>query len=497
MLFATSFLALTVQPAQALENTVYIYGDLVGLTTEDKQFITDYFNMLVTQFVANQTILAELKSGNPDLYILGYRDLIGAYESDSIGDWATVNANEAWFFHDVDGGRVTNTEFGWYLMNISSTGWQNYYSTWVNTQLTGSYFNGVFADDTWYQLTPYLPFLTNTSALPVSSLNSWHSDVESMLTYVKTNLPVGKDLIVNTDEYLTDDYVSIVDGKADEGMIHAGWWTPYDFPSNYEVRTINHIDGMIRELNNGKIFISDNGVSGGTESQIENIVKFSYCGALMATDINAYFSFNNWFTGDGYYSVMGNYVLLGDSTGEYYFSQNIYMREFVEGLVLFNPSGTEYSISLTGYHFFNDSNADSFTLGSYSGEILFLDEIEPTPTPTPSTTPTPTPSSTPTSTPIITPTPTAPPVLSQAQTATNQVFTNVYIALSIAVVSTLIAGCYIIIAAFNSGNGNARFGVGLVIVSIIEVVIGVVVVSAFQGSMGTVGIILLSIRGVT
>jgi aryl-phospho-beta-D-glucosidase BglC (GH1 family) len=117
---------------------------------------------------------------------------------------------------------------------------------------------------------------------------------------------------------------------------------------------------------------------------------------------------------------------------------------------------------------------------------------EPEPTPTPSPTPAPSATGTPTTTPI----PTATPYISTAQAATNQVFTNVYIALSIAVVSTLIAGCYIIIAAFNSGNGNARFGVGLVIVSIIEVVIGVVVVSAFQGSMGTVGINLLSFKGI-
>jgi cell division septation protein DedD len=123
---------------------------------------------------------------------------------------------------------------------------------------------------------------------------------------------------------------------------------------------------------------------------------------------------------------------------------------------------------------------------------------EPTITPAPTTTPTPNPTATPTSTstPTVTPVPTPTPFVSTAQAATNQVFTNVYLALGIAVVSTLIAGCYIIIAAFNSGNGNARFGVGLVIVSIIEVVIGVVVVNAFQGSMGTVAINLLSFKGI-
>jgi len=117
--------------------------------------------------------------------------------------------------------------------------------------------------------------------------------------------------------------------------------------------------------------------------------------------------------------------------------------------------------------------------------------------PTPSPTPSPTPTHTPTPIPTVTPVPTATPFVSTAQAATNQVFTNIYIALGIVVVSTLIAGCYIIIAAFNSGNGNVKFGVGVVLISIVEVVIGVVIVSAFQGSMGTVAISLLSFSGVT
>jgi len=141
----------------------------------------------------------------------------------------------------------------------------------------------------------------------------------------------------------------------------------------------------------------------------------------------------------------------------------------------------------------------------FADSILQINPTEAEPTPTPTASPTPNPSVTPTPTPlpgatpnpIVNPTPTATPFVSTAQAATNQVFTNVYLALGIAVVSTLIAGCYIIISSFSSGNGNARFGVGLVLVSIIEVVIGVVVVNAFQGSMGTVAISLLSFRGVT
>jgi hypothetical protein len=122
----------------------------------------------------------------------------------------------------------------------------------------------------------------------------------------------------------------------------------------------------------------------------------------------------------------------------------------------------------------------------------------PSPTPNPSATATPTPAPSPTEIPRFPATPHPPtvtPFISQAQSATNNVFTNVYIALGILVVSTLIAGCYVIIIALNNQGENLRFGVGICLTSLVELTVGVVIVSAFQNSMGTVAIILNLLRG--
>jgi hypothetical protein len=120
--------------------------------------------------------------------------------------------------------------------------------------------------------------------------------------------------------------------------------------------------------------------------------------------------------------------------------------------------------------------------------LYIVDPSEGTPTPAPSPTEIPRFPATPHP-------PTVTPFISQAQSATNNVFTNVYIALGILVVSTLIAGCYVIIIALNNQGENLRFGVGICLTSLVELTVGVVIVSAFQNSMGTVAIILNLLRG--
>jgi hypothetical protein len=207
-------------------------------------------------------------------------------------------------------------------------------------------------------------------------------------------------------------------------------------------------------------------------------------------------------------SFLQDYVTLASASGKDIFFGEVGGDVGYSGGVTSNPDDIRFIYELQGlnnigssfgfHSFASGSCTDTYAIVPASNPdiitaLLDITEPEVTPTPTVTATPTPVPSVTPT----VTPVPTATPYVSTAQAATNQVFTNVYLALGIAVVSTLIAGCYIIIASFNSGNGNVKFGVGLVLISIIEVVIGVVVVNAFQGSMGTVGISLLSFSGVT
>jgi hypothetical protein len=62
---------------------------------------------------------------------------------------------------------------------------------------------------------------------------------------------------------------------------------------------------------------------------------------------------------------------LGDPSGSYYQSQGVYMRDFTNGIVLYNPSHNSYTINLgSNYQLTNGSIVSSIVSGSWSGEIL-------------------------------------------------------------------------------------------------------------------------------
>jgi hypothetical protein len=517
-LFATTFLSLNINSASALSSgtpinkAAVVYGELWGST--DSTYIANNFDFLVTDFPdlgGNPTLV---KTYHADIGIIGYKDLI--FTRDGYADWATVNANEDWFIHTIDGHRVLRVgTTGNYLMNPTS-GWNSYYSTYVNNLIASySSYDGVFADDVWYQLSYFVSWgmlkdATTGTTLTASNfvsetLTDWNSDVLAMLQNTQSNLASGKILVANSDEgfFGSHTYLDNVNGTMVEGYIHASFEGVTSHNYLLYGNFANSLAYLQYGTDAGKIVLAESG------SLVDNsaLVESCYAGYLLGVEgLNGYWGWNT-----GYSYVVGANIHqtimeldIGASISQSFISQNVYMRNFANGKALFNPSANSYSVNVgSGYTFINGSSATIFTLAPYSGIVLeSVDVATPTPaSPTPAPTASPTPVASPTipPNPYLTPTPspTPTPIVSTAQAATNQVFTNVYIALGIAVVSTLIAGCYIIISSFNSGSGNARFGVGLVLVSIIEVVIGVVVVNAFQGSMGTVAISLLSIKGIT
>jgi hypothetical protein len=485
-LFATSFFSLSsaASPQTPIGKAIFDYA--YSFSDADTTYLaTNFDTVILNEPLDPSGILAvaeEIKTKNPAITILIYRELQTIYwEAGGYDDWAEVNTHEDWFLHDVSGNRIMNTDNFWMLLDAGNIEWQAHLVSVLNTKLASPFYDGVFLDDAHDELPNWW---TLNGTVQAGNIASWHSDVLSILNNVHTNLTVGKQMIINSDQLGEYDFLTYCDGILIEDYAHPNWL--FDYQNNEEwfvMQKINDLNYITNTL--GKICLTNSGTS--SSPITDDMVQYNYAAFLLGVDGAGFFSFNGVNPIQSFHTIMDTDI--GDSVGDYYVSQDVYMRTFADGLVLFNPSASDYSISLTGYHFLNDTAADSFTLDSYSGEVLFLDAPEPTPSPTSTASPTPIPTAT--------PVPTATPYISTAQAATNQVFTNVYLALGIAVVSTLIAGCYIIIAAFNSGNGNARFGVGLVIVSIIEVVIGVVVVSAFQGSMGTVGIIFLSFKGVT
>jgi hypothetical protein len=62
---------------------------------------------------------------------------------------------------------------------------------------------------------------------------------------------------------------------------------------------------------------------------------------------------------------------VGSSSGVYYTSQNVWMRDLSNGKVVFNPKSTSYVVNLgASYKFLNGTTVSSLTLGALSGVVL-------------------------------------------------------------------------------------------------------------------------------
>jgi hypothetical protein len=167
----------------------------------------------------------------------------------------------------------------------------------------------------------------------------------------------------------TDTYLSVVDGQVIEGYEHATWTNANTYANGGIT-----IDTLARKSATNKIIVANSGTIVSSDStQMANIVKYCYASFLIGTSgSQTYWSFNDWDSGDGskgYYAIMNTNI--GQPTGSYYTSQNVYMRDFTAGKVLFNPSASSYTITLgQTYRLINGLSVSSVTLGPNSAEIL-------------------------------------------------------------------------------------------------------------------------------
>jgi hypothetical protein len=255
--------------------------------------------------------LQSIKNTNPNTIILGYKSLIA--ESTNYEDWSVVNSHEDWFVHDANGNRITSNQFGYYLMDVSSSGWRQYWVNYVNTKFNlpaGTYYNGVFIDDVYNALNNAV----YSSTIPASVLSNWKTNNIAMLQYIKANLASGKIVFINTDEMNTDDYLNVVDGQLIEGYEHATWNDVNTYGGGIT------LDTLARKSATGKIIWAASGtILSSDTTQNANMVKYCYASFLLGMNgTHTYWSFNDWGSSDnskGYYSIMDTNI--GQAVGTY------------------------------------------------------------------------------------------------------------------------------------------------------------------------------------
>lgn len=372
----------TITPIK-LNNAVIIYG-IASLTSAQIPVVANY-DMLICDLDFKPATLQSIKALNPNIEIIGYANL---FADSSCSYWSTVNANESWFLHTPSGHRIVFKDYPTeYLMDITS-GWKQFSSSYINSQLNGTLFDGVLIDNVFDQIAARAGDLmdastgasiTSSDITPNSAAVNWHSGVISFLQYVKGNVVSGKIVVVNTDDYFGNTYLNVVDGEMAEGWVYATW-----VPLNYfdtlkswdSLYPMDYIDAMAAASAAGKIYIAESSTPTGDTNLIAQTANYCYYAALLGLNgANCYFGFK---VGSYTYSSAINYMpdtsassKLGSPSGSYYLSQNVYMRNFADGLVLFNPSDNSYNVNLGGnYHLVNGTAVSSINLGAWSGVVL-------------------------------------------------------------------------------------------------------------------------------
>ena len=346
-----------------INTATYYYGS-GSLTSTQISFIATHFTLLDVGFGIAISSLQAIKTANPNMKIIGYSNLIGV--SPSMDDWAVVNSNENWFVHDASGHRIMETIFGWYLMDISSSGWRQHFVSYVNNRINNAIYDGVFGDDCWDTIASWEPF---SSTVPASVVSAFHQNMISFLQYIKANLIPGKILILDTDNWNKLDYIDIADGINIEGYEHAPW-------DSISTRNRPTIDSLALLSATGKIVWAESGTdpTGATQAQITTMIN--YCFASFLIGMSGSQAYWGWNIGARYSDLTSSYQTIMDTNigqpiSSYYSSQNVYMRDFTGGLVLFNPNAQSKTINLSQtYTDLEGNNVSSLVMQPYTGDVL-------------------------------------------------------------------------------------------------------------------------------
>jgi hypothetical protein len=365
------------QSQTPIKKCVYAFGLAGGLNDLDTTFIAEHFDLfdVESKWQIPLSNLQSIKAKNPNITIIGYKGIahLETYQE----DWSEVNMHEDWFMHDVNGNRIEIQGYpGSYLMDIGNAGYRQHWVSFVNNKINNPQYDGVLGDNAWNQLAEW--GVGDLTKIPFDIRARWHTDMVGMLQYIKANLLPGKILVINSDEYDTNDYINIVDGVCREHAIHA---IDAD-PNNYNSwNWLSWLDVLSRDSATEKIVMVVSGTTtpaGTSQADIDRVLKFCYSAFLCALNgPNMYFSFHTeidsaWRSSDGskgYYPIMDTDI--GAATGFYYSSQNVYMRDFTKGKVLLNPSSRSYTVNLgLNYRLLDGTIVSSVTLNAWSGEVL-------------------------------------------------------------------------------------------------------------------------------
>lgn len=294
------------------------------------------FDCVITEFnIANS--VSAIKQQNPNAFIIGYLDSIMMGNVFNAPDWATVNAHEDWFQHDINGNRMENKTYrNEYLLDFGNTALQAYLANWVASKCAQYGFDGVFLDDVWdsYNANWVVPTTNTTSPVAPSVPANWQANMRSFISAIKTALP-SKKAIINTSPMPASfpTYIALADGYLDEEFLHPAWYGPTDWYDSY-IQPLKRVQ-ILQQYSPTKIVLLNCGVSP-LSTSILDIGLYCFVGGLLGNQNNN----NVFFSCGGFYDEApltapnwkGHYAYMDTDTGlplgNFYQDGTLYKRNF-------------------------------------------------------------------------------------------------------------------------------------------------------------------------
>ncbi len=327
---------------------VHVWDDQLpdSMTDAQVRFVATHVDG--TQKISRQTA-DRLRAANPGFLVLHYRLGIGDGPVPfRIGDrWASdygsVTRRESWFWH-IDGRRVFQSQWGWYLMNPDS-GWRAYWARRVSYEASLLGDDGVFADSLSVpqylgadSFSPPLQYFVGEAA--------WTARIDRFMRYEERRLHGRLWFIPNAGSWITTrdrTNYAIPDGVMIEGFAEGG---PASFYALDDWRL--QMDRALGLVRRGKVLIAQSYLSA-PDRRARGFVLGSY---LLIKGSHAFVNMDigsdaQWFPEYG--------VDLGPaltpppaSIDTLRTASGLYVRRYARGVVAVNPDDRSHVLVLSG-----------------------------------------------------------------------------------------------------------------------------------------------------
>lgn len=312
-----------------------------------------------------------MKAANPNLTLLVYMN--GLYARGTDGNKYPSN----WYSYDAKNKKIRSNNFGNYLMNPTKTGWRNNRIDECKEFLAYSGYDGCLVD-----MLGVAPLgknygtgqPINTSTGKVWTEKAWLAQTSALAKQIKNanNVVTMGNGLGNGDRYFdgTDVILDAIDGAMSESFVRSGKKPLSNIRS--EAKWKEDVDMLVDASARGDSVLAVTKTwTSGSNSAKDAVHKYALASFLLGDNGTSRFMF---IRNEGDNPTKWNSLWdtdLGNPQGSYYKKNNLFVRDFKDGMVVVNPTGSTHSMSLGGsYVTIGGASKSSITLKANTAEIF-------------------------------------------------------------------------------------------------------------------------------